>query len=124
MAGEENVETAKRAYKAFSDGDGEGAMADMADDIVWITPGNSALSGTRRGKEEVGELWAKLQEKGFETSPQFWFADDERVVVLTQITVDGEQADSADVLSYRDGKLVRFQSATDTALLERIFGSE
>jgi len=46
MAGEQNLETAKRAYAAFSAGDAEGAMANIADDVEWITPGNSAISGT------------------------------------------------------------------------------
>lgn len=124
MAGEQNVETAKRAYAAFSAGDAEAAMARIADDVEWITPGNSAISGTLHGKQEVGGLWAQLAEKGFTTSPQHWFSDEERVVVLTQITVGGEQADQADVLTYRDGKLVKFQTAGDTALYERVFGSK
>ena len=124
MAGEENLESAKKAYAAFSDGDAEGAMENMADDIEWITPGNSEVSGTLKGKEDVGEFWGKLGEKDFSTSPQYWFADDERVVVLTRISVDGEEADQADVLTYRDGKLVKFQTATDTALMERVFGSK
>ena len=124
MAGEQNVETAKQAYAAFSAGDAEGAMARMADDVEWITPGNSAISGTLHGKQEVGDLWAKLAEKGFSTSPQYWFSDEDRVVVLTRITVAGEHADQADVLTYRDGKLVKFQNAGDTALYERVFGSK
>lgn len=99
-------------------------MENMADDIEWITPGNSAISGTRHGKQEIGELWGKFLEKGFSTSPQYWFSDDERVVVLAQVTIEGEHVDSADVLTFRDGKLVKFQTAGDTALLERIFGSK
>ena len=31
---------------------------------------------------------------------------------------------SGRVLTYRDGKLVKFQTAGDTALLERVFGSK
>jgi len=123
MAGE-NVETAKQAYAAFSGGDAEAAMASTADEVEWITPSNSVISGTVHGKQEVGALWAKLAEKGFTTSPQYWFSDEERVVVLTQITVGGEQADQADVLTYRDGKVVKFQTAGDTALYERVFGSK
>jgi ketosteroid isomerase-like protein len=123
MAGEQNVETAKQAYAAFSAGDAEAAMARVADGVEWITPGNSSISGTLHGKQEVAAQWAKLAEKGFATSPQYWFSDEERVVVLTQITLDGEQADSADVLTYRDGELVKFQTAGDTALFERVFGS-
>jgi ketosteroid isomerase-like protein len=124
MAGEQNIETAKQAYAAFSAGDAETAMARIADDVEWITPGNSAISGTVHGKQDVGALWAKLAEKGFTTSPQYWFSDEDRVVVLTQITLGGEQADAADVLTYRDDKLVKFQTAGDTALLERVFGSK
>ena len=124
MAGEQNVETAKRAYAAFSAGDAGTAMNNIDDNVEWITPGNSAISGTLRSKQDVGALWAKLAEKGFTTSPQYWFSDDERVVVLTQVTVGGERADSVDVLTYRDGKLVKFQTAGDTALLERVFGSK
>ncbi len=124
MSGEQNVETAKRAYAAFSAGDAEKAMADIADDVEWITPGNSAISGTMHGKQEVGAQWAQLAEKNFSTSPQHWFSDEERVVVLTHIAVGGEEADSADVLTFRDGKVVKFQTAGDTALLERVFGSK
>ncbi|HEY1516228.1 MAG TPA: nuclear transport factor 2 family protein [Solirubrobacteraceae bacterium] len=124
MAGEENVENAKRAYAAFSAGDAAGAMENMADDIEWITPGNSAISGTAHGKEAVGAQWAQLAGKGFTTTPQFWFSDDERVVVLTHTTIEGGEADTADVLTFRDGKVVKFQSAGDTALIERVFGSK
>jgi uncharacterized protein len=124
MAGEENVEKSKRAYAAFSAGDAAGAMENMADDIEWITPGNSAISGSVHGKEAVGGLWAQLAGKGFTTSPQFWFSDEERVVVLAHTTIEGGEADTCDVLTFRDGKLVKFQSAGDTALIERVFGSK
>jgi ketosteroid isomerase-like protein len=124
MAGQQNVETAKRAYAAFSAGDSAGAMENIADDVEWITPGNSAISGTIHGKQEVGALWARLAEKGFTTSPEYWFSDDERVVVLTRIGIGGEQADQVDVLTYRDGRVVKFQTAGDTALFERVYGSK
>jgi uncharacterized protein len=99
-------------------------METIADDIEWITPGNSAISGTIHGKQEVVALWAQLADKGFTTSPQYWFSDDERVVVLTHTTVGGGEADQVDVLTYSDGKVVKFQTASDTALLERVFGSK
>ncbi len=123
MAGEQNLEIAKRAYAAFSAGDLEGAMENVADDVVWITPGNSAISGALRSKQDVVAQLGRFAEKGFASSPQFWFSDEDRVVVLTQTTLAGEHADTADVLTFRDGKLIRFQTAGDTALLERVFGS-
>ena len=45
----------------------------------------------------------KFQEKGLKVTPQYWFADDERVVVLTHVELGSEEADVADVLTYRDG---------------------
>jgi hypothetical protein len=125
MAAEQNLAAAKRGYAAFMAGDAAGAMAEMVDDIEWITPGNSAISGTAHGKQELGALWAKFAEKGFTTQPQYWFSDDDRVVVLCHVSYGGgEEADSADVLTFRDGKLAKFQTAGDTAMAERIFGSK
>ena len=116
MAGEQNLEQTKAAYEAFSRGDAQAAMQDLADDIEWVVAGNSAISGTYRGKQEVGQFWAKLAEKRFTTTPEHWFSDEERVVVLTHTNTD--------VLTFRDGKVVKFQSAGDTALMEHIYGSK
>lgn len=124
MAGETNLELTKQAYAAFSKGDVDTALANLADDIEWVVPGNSTLSGTYRGKDEVLGFWMKLAEKSFVTSPEYFLADEERVVVLTSTTADGQSADSVDVLTFRDGKVVKFQTAGDTALQERIWGSK
>jgi ketosteroid isomerase-like protein len=124
MAGEGNVETAQRAYAAFGSGDAEGAMSALSDEVEWIIPGNSGVSGTMRGKQEVGEFWSRLAEKGYTTEPQYWFSDDERVVVLTRTTLDGHNGDEADVLTFRDGRVVRFQAALDTELLARVYGTK
>ena len=123
MGAQENLEIAKGGYAAFTSGDIDGAMAALADDVVWVTPGRSAISGTARGKQEVGANWAQLAEKGFTTSPQHWFADDERVVVLTEVSVGGQSWDAADVLTFSGGKVVRFQTAGDSCLLEQTFPS-
>ena len=124
MTGQENIERAKAAYAAFSAGDVESASAALDDGIEWIVSGNSKISGTRHGKDEVLAFWMQLAEKGFSTQPQYFLGDEERVVVLTTVTVDGETADQADVLTFRDGKVVKFQSAGDTAMQERIWGSK
>jgi uncharacterized protein len=124
VAGEQNLEQTKQAYAAFAAGDVEAASADLADDIVWTVPGNSKVSGTYRGKDEVIGFWMALAEKSFTTTPEHFYADDERVVVLTKTTADGHDSDSVDVLSFRDGKVVKFQNAGDTALFEHIWGSK
>jgi ketosteroid isomerase-like protein len=119
---DQNLELAKSGYEAFQRGDLEGALAPLADDIEWVVPGRSSVSGTYRGKQEVADYWAKLAEKGLELSTEYWFADDNKVVCLDHFKLDGEESDGADVLTFREGKVVKFQSAMDTAMLERIFG--
>jgi ketosteroid isomerase-like protein len=124
MTAQENIERTKAAYAAFDAQDIEGASGNLDDGIEWIVPGGSTISGTYRGKDEVVGFWIKLAEKGFKTEPQRFVADDDVVVVLTTITAGGQSADQADVLTFRDGKVVKFQSAGDTAMQERIWGSK
>jgi ketosteroid isomerase-like protein len=124
MSAEENIENTKKAYAAFAAADIDTASEKLSDEIEWIVPGNSTISGTYRGKDEVIGFWMKLAEKGFSTDPEHFLGDDERVVVLTRITAEGQTSDEADVLTFEDGKVVRFQAAADTALQERIWGSK
>ena len=122
MSEQENLQAAKDGYAAFQSGNVDGALANLADDIEWIVPGESAVSGTYRGKEEVAGYWSKLADKGLEISTEHWFADGDKVVCLDHLKIDGQEADGADVMTFRDGKIVKFQSAMDTAMLQRIFG--
>jgi uncharacterized protein len=124
MSAEENKAATQAAYQAFGAGDLEACMKDMADDIDWIEPGNSTISGTYQGKDEVARFFMTLASKSFRTEPQHFIADGDHVVVLTRISVDGQSADQADVLTFRDGKVVKFQVAGDTALQERTWGTK
>jgi ketosteroid isomerase-like protein len=124
MGASENKANAQAAYAAFANADIDGATKDMADDIEWVVPGNSAISGTYRGKEEVVKFFLTLAGKSFSTSPEHFIADGDHVVVLTHVETEGQGADQADVLTFRDGKLVKFQSAGDTALAEKIWGTK
>jgi uncharacterized protein len=124
MSTSENKAVAQAAYRAFGAGDLEGAVKDMADDIEWIEPGDSAISGTYRGKDDVARLFVTLAGKSFRTEPQHFIADGDHVVVLTRITVDGQSADQADVLTFAGGKVAKFQAAGDTALQERTWGKK
>jgi ketosteroid isomerase-like protein len=124
MTAEENIGSAKAGYAAFSWGDPAAAMDSMADDVEWVVPGNSAVSGTYHGKEELGAFWKKLAEKSLTIMPEHFLGDEERVVVLIHTTIAGESSDRVDVLTYRDGKVVKIQSVQDTLLLQRIFGTK
>ena len=118
----QNAETTKKAYEAGGAGDVETALCTFDDNIEWSIPGNSTLSGNYRGKREFIELLGKLAEKSFTTTPERILGDGDDVVVITKTTADGESGLQADVLTYRNGKIVKALSIADTALQEKVFG--
>lgn len=122
MSAQENKQQAEAAYRAFNEGDAAGAMANMDEGVVWTVGGDNSLTGTYRGKEEIGGLWAKLAEKGLKTEPHDFIADGDKVVVLTTAGMDGESSEAADVLTFnQDGKLIGFEQIGDPSIGNRVF---
>jgi len=122
MSTESNKQAAKDGYENFGKGDAEAAMAQISGTVVWVVGGDSALTGTYNGKEELGGLWGKLAEKGFQTRPDEFLAEGDKVMVMTTVSVAGEEDRTVDVLSYdSDGQLVRFESFGGDALLDKVF---
>jgi uncharacterized protein len=121
---EQNVELIKRGYEAFAAGDVEKVLDLFNDNIEWIEPGESAISGTYRGKGEVGELMMRFGEKGLTATPQRFLADGDDVVVLTEVSAGGETGQDADVFTVSGDKVARVQVYTDTAMMERVFGKK
>jgi ketosteroid isomerase-like protein len=122
MSAQANKKTTESAYRAFADGDAAAAMENMSEDVVWTARGNSSLSGTYTGKQEVAGLWARLGEKGLTTEPHDFIADGDKVVVLTKVTLDGRSEEAADVLTYDgEGKLIAFESLGDPAIANSAF---
>lgn len=122
MSAQENKQRAEAGYRAFSEGDAAAAMQDMDDSVEWTVRGDSSLTGTYRGKQEVGELWAKMAEKGVKTEPHDFIAEGDKVVVLTTASLDGESTEAADVLTYNgEGKLIAFVQIGDPAIGNRVF---
>ena len=124
MSTSQNVETCKKGYAAFGAGDIETVISLYDDDVEWVVPGNSTISGTYRGKAGVTQLFAKAAEQSVTTTPSRFLADDDVVVVLTQVTAGGESAPQVDVVTFRDGKIVKAQGFGDTAMAERVFGTK
>ena len=118
----QNVEIAKKAYDAFAAGDLETVLSTFDDNVEFVLPGNSTISGTYRGKDEVTNFFAKLAEKSFTNTPSRFLADGDDVVAIGQITAGGESAPEADVSTFRDGKMVKLQAFSDTAMFERVYG--
>jgi ketosteroid isomerase-like protein len=124
MSEQDNIETIKRGYAAFSAGDLETVMSLFDDDVEWVQPGASAVSGTFHGKAELMEQFARLAEKGLTVKLNRLIADGDTVVALTDVTAGGETGKDADVFTLRDGKTVHVQVHGDTSLLERVFGKK
>jgi ketosteroid isomerase-like protein len=121
---EKNIEIVKQGYQAFANGDIETVMRLYDDQVEWVQPGDSAISGTYHGKAEIGELLRRLGEKTAVIRALRFFAEGDTVVVLSEATVGGETSQDVEVFTLRDGKTVRAQTYGDTALMERIFGKK
>ena len=121
---DQNVEHIKKGYEAFAAGDVETLMSLFDDNIEWIQPGDSAVSGTYHGKGELGDLLSRLAEKSPTITPRRFLADGDMVVVLSDTTAGGEAAQDAEVYTLRDGKTVRAQLYGDTAMMERVYGKK
>lgn len=124
MSEQDNKELIRRGYEAFSNGDVETVMDLFDDDIEWVQPGQSAVSGTFHGKAEVMDQLGQLAEKGLTVRLDQLIAEGDTVVALTDVTVGGETSRDADVFTIRDGKTVSARMHGDTALLERIYGKK
>ena len=124
MSAEENKAIIERGYTAFSEGDMETVMNLFDDDIEWVQPGESSVSGTFHGKAEIMEHLGRLAEKGLAVKLNRLVAEDDTVVALTEVTVGGETGTDADVFIVRDGKTVRVEAHGDSSLMERVYGKK
>jgi ketosteroid isomerase-like protein len=126
VSAEENTRLVQSAYEAFGRGDVAALAEVMADDIEWANPGDpdgDPNAGTFKGKEAVlgwfGGLASTLDYTTFE--PREFIAQNDKVVplVYAEATVrDTGRAfvnHEAQVWTFRDGKLARFQNYLDTA---------
>ncbi|OBF80746.1 DUF4440 domain-containing protein [Mycobacterium sp. 852002-51163_SCH5372311] len=121
---EQNIEVIKKGYDAFSTGDLETMMSLFDDNIEWVQPGDSTVSGTYHGKGELGDYFRRLGEKPMTVKPTRFIAEGDTVVVLSDVTVGGEAGHGAEVFTLRDGKSIRAQLYEDTALMERVYGKK
>jgi ketosteroid isomerase-like protein len=117
-----NIELVKKGYEAFSAGDGDTMMSLFDDNVEWVQPGDSTISGTYHGKAELGEHLSRLAAKSPTVKLNRLLADGDTVVALTEVTVGDETGQDADVFTLRDGKTVRVQVHMDTAIMERVYG--
>ena len=65
---DQDIELVKAAYVAFAGGDIDGAVAGLAEDVVWIEPDEFPNGGRHDGREAVRDylqksraMWSELQ---------------------------------------------------------------
>ena len=135
MSAEENIRLAQSAYEAFGRGDMAALAEVMADDIVWVDPGDPSENpnaGTFKGKEAVlgwfGGLAASTDFQTFE--PREFIAQNDKVVSLVYVEATARETGGtfagheAHVWTFRDGKLARFDIFLDTAAVAAAFRVE
>ncbi len=83
---EQNIALVKNGNEAFAAGDIDAAMNLFDDDVEWVQPGDSAVSGTYHGKAELGQLVSQLAEKSTAAAPQRCLADGDTVGMLGETT--------------------------------------
>jgi ketosteroid isomerase-like protein len=123
---QENLRLVQDAYNSFKNANIEGILSKMADDVEWELPAmkNIPFSGKRIGRQKVGEFFATLAElqDSLSFEPREFISDADKVVSLGNYRWRVKATDKifecpfAHVFTIRNGKVIRFQEFTDTAL--------
>ena len=124
---EQNIKAAREGYAAFQRGDMQGVLAQLDENVEWVTPQMAAMpgSGTKHGHQGVLEFFQAVSEcwdfQAFE--PREFIASGDLLAVQgyyratarkTGLMVESEWVM---VWRFRNGKCVHFQEFTDTATL-------
>ena len=75
------------AHKAFQAGDIEALFDKMAPDVVWHMPGDNALAGSYRGRDEILRNFGMLQQAvdAYWAHPLDYFGSDDHVVLVALV---------------------------------------
>ena len=110
-----NEELVRKGYAAFGTGDMDTLGQLFAEDVVWNTPGKSQISGTRKGQQEVFELFGRIAELSggtFSLDIHDLLANDEHAVALVTAkgSRDGKSIEDHQVHVFHisDGKVTEF----------------
>ena len=125
-----NENLVRKGYGAFSTGDMATLGELFAEDVVWNTPGKSQLSGTRKGQQEVFELFGRIAELtggNFQLEIHDVIANDEHAVglVTAKGSRDGKSIDDhqVHVFHIEDGKVKEFWGhPTDLYAVDEFWG--
>ena len=129
MSAEQNIAAAKAGYAAFQRGDIPGILAQLDENIEWVTTATAGMpaSGTKHGHAGVLEFFQAVKDcwdfEAFE--PREFIASGDLLAVegyyRAKARKTGIVAEAPWVMvwRFRNGKCTHFQEYTDTAVLER-----
>ena len=116
-----NVDSARAAYQAFSQGDLATLQEDFAEDAVWVTSDELPLGGEVRGRDQIMANFAQIPNywTSFSVEPEeFIDAGDYVVVRGTQRAGNDKgsfEAPFVHLLKFEGGKTVRGEFFGDSA---------
>ncbi|HEY0489552.1 MAG TPA: nuclear transport factor 2 family protein [Telluria sp.] len=119
-----NIDVIRRVYHAFVNGDSQGLLSCLAQDIAWEEPEvpNLPFAGKRQGRDHVAEFFrtvAALQQLR-DFRPIEFIAQGDRVISLGHYewTVRATGADWGSdwvhIFTVHDGKITHFREMADT----------
>ena len=127
MSAEQNIKAAQEGYAAFGRGDIQGILAQLDENIEWVSPEMPGVSGsgTKRGHQGVLEFFQSVSEnwefQAFE--PRDFIASGDSVAAVGHYRAKARktgivaECDWVMVWKFRNGKCLHFQEFTDTATL-------
>ena len=129
----EMIIAAKQLYAAFAEQDFASLLAALAEDVVWAEPANpfNPAGGVRHGHAGFLE-WLRIGSEAEEIlalEPRQFLASEDSVAVVgftrCRVRATGRlyETDFVHLITFRDGKLIRFQEFFDTFAAGEAFRS-
>ena len=126
-----NLATTQQLYSSFAKRDIGAILSLLSPDIVWGEPQNpfNPAGGTRRGHSGFLE-WVNIGQKAEEIlilEPRKFLLDADSVAVVGYTKIRAKptnkiyETDFVHVLSFKDGKVVKFQEFFDTYIAGEAF---
>ena len=122
---QENVELVRSVYAAYNEGDWEGARDVYHPDVIWDLstyegwPGTTEFSGPDAVIDWLRD-WASIYSNYYSRIDQIFDSGDQVVVLARQggrerASAELVEMDWAQIISFRDGRIVRVQNYSDSA---------
>jgi len=127
MTDQENIGLIRKVYAAFGAGDVKTILDSVSDDADWINYGSATVpyTGSRSGKTQILEFFQAIADSttGGKVVANSFIAQGDMVVALgsyeATVRDTGVKIDSpvAHIFTVRDGKIVRLEGFSDSALV-------